>query len=103
MKKTDQLEMKGFLSFLVLWMLSRNKMTGSDITKEIEQRKGTRPSPGTIYPCLKELKKRGLIQSDKEKVYTLTKKGQKELESHLEIFCTIFSDFNQMRECCHGH
>ena len=64
--------MKGFLSYLVLWILSKKSMNGSEIAKELEKRKGSKPSPGTIYPALKELKEKGLIVSDENKVYSLT-------------------------------
>ena len=47
--------MKGFLSFLILWIISKRKMTGAEITQELERRRGHRPSPGTIYPVLKYL------------------------------------------------
>jgi len=92
--------MKGFLSFLILWMISRKKMTGNEIANELKSRKGSKPSPGTIYPALKELRQKGLIQSDKEKRYTLTKKGQEELQAELETFFSIFCDLSEMRSCC---
>ena len=58
-------DMKGLLSYLILWNLSKKNMTGAEIAKELEKRKGTRPSPGTIYPALKELRNRGLINPEK--------------------------------------
>ena len=61
-------------------------MTGVEITEELEKRKGRRPSPGTIYPVLKKLKERGLIMDDENKIYSLTKRGEEELETHLERF-----------------
>lgn len=93
-------DMKGFLSYLILWILSKKSMNGVEITKELEKRKGTRPSPGTIYPALKELKKKGLIIADKDKTYSLTKKGKKELNSACNIFCKIFYDMKKMFNCC---
>ena len=57
--------MKGFLSYLILWNLNKKSMTGAELAKDFEERKGTKPNPGTIYPALKELKGRGLIRSDK--------------------------------------
>ena len=32
-------EMKGFLSFLVLWLVSREKMSGAEIALELKKRK----------------------------------------------------------------
>jgi DNA-binding PadR family transcriptional regulator len=91
--------MKGFLSYLILWILSKKSMNGAEITKELEKRKGSRPSPGTIYPALKELKQKGLIIANKDKVYSLTKKGEKELNSGCNHFCKIFYDMKKMFHC----
>ncbi|HLC66375.1 MAG TPA: PadR family transcriptional regulator [Candidatus Nanoarchaeia archaeon] len=91
---------KGYLSLFILWTLRKQHMTGAEISAEIAIRKGSRPSPGTIYPALKELKARGFIRPDKEKRYALTAKGAQELEQSLQLFCTMFSDFNEMKSCC---
>jgi len=95
-------EMKGFLSFLVLRLIGKQPMSGEDIRKEIEKRKGTRPSPGTIYPVLRILKDNGWIEeiedSGKEKKYRITPTGKKEKESatkrFIAIFCDMKDDFN---------
>lgn len=93
-------EMKGFLSFLILWIVNKNKMNGAEIALELEKRKGHKPSPGTIYPALKYLKDKGLINIDENKSYTLSKKGKKELEIHLKTFFETFCDLDDMRSCC---
>lgn len=92
--------MKGFLSFLILWILSKESMNGVDIAKELEKRRSTKPSPGTLYPALKELKEKGLISADKTKKYSLTKKGEKELKSACNFFCKTFYDMKEMMGCC---
>ena len=51
-------EMKGYLTYLILWIIGKNSMNGAEIGRELEKRRGTKPSPGTIYPALKELKKK---------------------------------------------
>ncbi|HLD02593.1 MAG TPA: PadR family transcriptional regulator [Candidatus Nanoarchaeia archaeon] len=89
--------MKGFLSFLVLWIVSKKPMNGSDIAKELEKRKGSKPSPGTIYPVLKELKSKGLVSIDKNKAYSLTKNGKESLKDACTYFGKVFYD---MREFC---
>ena len=89
-------DMKGFLSYLILWILSKKAMNGAEIADEFEKRKGTKPSPGTIYPALKELKQKGLIAADKQKKYSLTKKGEKELKSACCVFCRTFYDMKDM-------
>jgi PadR family transcriptional regulator, regulatory protein PadR len=93
-------DMKGFLSYLILWNLSKKSMTGAEIAKELGNRKGSTPSPGTIYPALKELKDKGLISSDKGKSYSLTKKGKNELRKACSVFCRIFYDMGEMVGRC---
>ena len=86
MQHNHRCRMKGFLTFLILWLLSKKDMTGAEIAIEMEKRKGHKPSPGTIYPALKELKSRGLIEeienSIRDKVYILTIKGKEVLEKN---------------------
>ncbi|MBI2654385.1 PadR family transcriptional regulator [Candidatus Woesearchaeota archaeon] len=92
-------DMRGFLSFIVLRLISKKNMSGEDIRKEMKKRKGAKPSPGTIYPVLKALSESGFIQevkdSGKEKKYKLTKKGQKELKAATRKFCEIFYDMKE--------
>lgn len=93
-------KMKGFLSYLILWIISKKNLNGSEIAAELKKRKGTKPSPGTIYPALKDLKAKGLISADKNKTYSLTKKGKKELDAACSCFCNIFYDMKEMNKCC---
>ncbi len=68
-------------------------MHGQEISDELEKRKGSRPSPGTIYPALKNLKENGLIKEQKKGktiVYCLTKEGEKGLKASKERFCRTF-------------
>jgi DNA-binding PadR family transcriptional regulator len=99
--------MKGFLTFLILWLVSKKNMTGSEISEELEKRRGHRPSPGTIYPVLKDLTEQGLLISDDHKKYSLTIKGKNELEMSLDTFFNTFCDIDEMRTHCqchrHGH
>jgi len=89
-------DMRGFLSFIVLKLVSKKNMSGEDISQELKKRKGAKPSPGTIYPVLKSLSQNGFIQEVKNrgkmKKYKLTKKGQKELKLATKKFCEIFYD-----------
>ena len=93
-------ETKGFLSPLLLWILSKKSMTGAELACALQERKGTRPSPGTIYPALKDLKANSLVTNDRHKRYTLTAKGKKELNKFLTNFFVTFSDVDEMRRCC---
>lgn len=93
--KDECCDMRGFLSFLILFLLSKKPMSGQDIAKEIEKRKGDKPSPGTIYPALKNLNKSGMLNEKKQGksiVYSLTKKGKRNLKMAKEIFCRTFVD-----------
>ncbi len=88
-------DMRGMLSFLILFLLSKKKINGMEITEEIEKRKGCKPSPGTIYPALKSLKESKLIKEEKKgkKInYTLTSKGKRTLKTSTERFCRTFAD-----------
>ena len=93
-------DMKGFLSYLILWNLGKKSMTGAELAKELEKRKGSRPSPGTIYPLLKEMKEKGFVSSDSGKSYSLTKSGQRELKTASRSFCAIFYDIKEMVAFC---
>lgn len=97
--------MRGFLSFRVLKIISKKNMSGEDIRQEIKKRKGSKPSPGTIYPVLKSLNESGFIEEvkdgGKEKKYKLTKKGQKEIKIATKRFCEIFYDMkDEFQKCC---
>ncbi len=91
---------KGYLSFLILWLVNKQPMTGAEITAELEKRRGKKPSPGTIYPVLKHLNETNILKIDKDKRYTLTEKGQKALETHLDSFINTFYDIDEMKCCC---
>jgi DNA-binding PadR family transcriptional regulator len=95
--------MKGFLSFLILWLIDKKSMTGAELSLELERRKGTRPSPGTIYPVLKDLKDKGFLAIDDNKSYSLTDSGKQELSLSLDHFFRTFSDIDEMRAQCTRH
>ena len=81
------LELKGFLSFLILHELGKKSLCGEDLAKKIGRRKGSEQlTPGTIYPALKELRGAKLIeftQFGRKKMYSLTPEGEKELAEEL--------------------
>lgn len=92
----EKCEMKGYLSFLILWILRKKGMKGVEIAHELEKRKGKRPSPGTIYPTLKDLKNKGLIEVDENKTCFLTEMGKENLSSYCKSFCRTFYDVDEM-------
>ncbi|HZX09851.1 MAG TPA: PadR family transcriptional regulator [Acidobacteriota bacterium] len=72
---------RGFLQVLVLVLLER-KMYGYSIVKNLEK-KGYLIEENTLYPLLRRLEKKGLIQSQWDvsekrprKFYVITRKGQ---------------------------
>ena len=97
-KKNDEgvcCDMRGLLSFLILFLVSKKSMSGQELAKEIESRKGEKPSPGTIYPALKNLRESGLIKEKKDGkniAYTLTDNGKKALKTARARFCRTFVD-----------
>lgn len=94
----DCCDMRGMLSFMILWLLSKKPMYGQELADEIGKRKGTTPNPGTIYPALKELKNRNLIKSTKKGrkiTYNITKKGRKGYQIAYEYFNKAFGEIFQ--------
>ena len=75
MKESKYLQLKGFLSFLILHEISYIPRCGGDLAEKIGRRKGTTLTAGTIYPALKKLRKQKLVRLKKagrKKVYFLT-------------------------------
>jgi len=91
----DCCDMRGLLTFQILWELDREEMNGQQIAEKIAQRRGTKPTPGTIYPALKELKEGGLIvgrKKGRQIIYNLTPAGEKGLEEASRYFLQAFGD-----------
>ena len=89
----DCCDMRGFLGFLILFLVSKKSMHGQEISDEIAKRKGEKPSPGTIYPALKSLREAGFLNEEKQgKVitYTLTPRGKKALAIAKKKFTRTF-------------
>lgn len=86
-------DMRGFLTFLILFLLSKKPMHGQEIANELEKRKGERPSPGTIYPALKMMHEQGLIYEEKKGktiVYSLTDEGKQSFKLAKAKFVRAF-------------
>ena len=89
----DCCDMRGFLGFLILFLLSKKSMHGQEIADDIARRKGDKPSPGTIYPALKSLREAGFLNEEKEGktiTYSLTPKGKKALSIAKKKFTRTF-------------
>ncbi|MHA1637719.1 MAG: PadR family transcriptional regulator [Candidatus Thorarchaeota archaeon] len=88
-------DMRGMLAFQILWELRNGPLNGQQIANLIAQRRGTKPTPGTIYPALDKLKKDGLLNPAKDGrqvIYSLTESGIKGLEDAARYFNQAFGD-----------
>jgi PadR family transcriptional regulator PadR len=91
----DCCDMRGLLTFQILWELDKEEMNGQQIAEKIAIRRGTKPTPGTIYPALKELKESGFIVGRKEGrqiIYQLTPEGERGLAQASRYFLQAFGD-----------
>lgn len=78
---------RGLLHHIALILLKSEPMSGSELTERIEQYTEWRPSPGSMYPLLSNLQKRGMIEPYENGVagikrFTLTEKGREGVEAH---------------------
>src|SRR5271170_5775922 len=88
-------DMRGFLSFQILWLLSKKEMHGEEIAEEIERRRGEKPKAGTIYPALKSLSESGMIKGKKSgKIikYALTTEGRAAVKAAKAYFVHCIGD-----------
>lgn len=88
-------DMRGMLSFQILWLLSKKEMNGEEIAKEIEKRRGDKPKAGTLYPALKDLSEKGLVKGSKsgrEVNYSITHEGRIEVKRSMMYFVRAFGD-----------
>ena len=87
-------DMRGMLGFLILFLLSKRTMNGQEIADEIANRKGERPSPGTIYPALKSLRLMEFIEVEEKEgkaiSYKLTERGTNALKVSKRRFTRTF-------------
>ena len=91
----DCCDMRGLLTFQILWELDKEAMNGQQIAEKIAVRRGTKPTPGTIYPALKELKESGLIKGSRQGrqiIYELTSAGENGLADASRYFLQAFGD-----------
>lgn len=73
-------------------------MNGQEISEELRKRRGAKPTAGTIYPALKELRTKGLVEMERKgrtTIYSLSEDGSKGLEKACEYFCSAFGDIFQ--------
>jgi len=77
------------LQLMLLWLLRDGPAYGYQFIQRFGELSGGyyQPSPGVLYPALKQLEMRGHTQSEhsgKRKIYRLTETGRRHSESHDE-------------------
>ena len=74
------MEIKGGLKLIVLKILNEKDFIGYGLIKEIQNKTGFwKPSPGSIYPLMKDLLKKKLVTCRKrknQKIYSITREGK---------------------------
>jgi len=96
---------KGYLKITILNELQNGEKTGYDIIKIIQERtKVLRPSPGCVYPSLKELLENGLVkirEKNSKKYYFLSEQGKRKIKElnteRKKIFQTVLSKLKAAR------
>jgi DNA-binding PadR family transcriptional regulator len=70
---------RGDMKYLVLETLTDGPRHGYEIILAIEEKRGFRPSPGSVYPTLQMLEDGGFVHAseiDGKRVYTITDAGR---------------------------
>ncbi|MDE1823846.1 MAG: PadR family transcriptional regulator [Candidatus Micrarchaeota archaeon] len=80
------IEIRSLTKLYAVLLLSERNMHGYEIMKEIGNKLGRKPSPGQIYPFLRQLEQHCYISSKgrserEKKVYQLTPEGKKFLSA----------------------
>ena len=86
---------RGFNRMIILWLLSREPMSGYKILKSLREITGQTPHSGVVYSLLYELEAKGLIASSwtqrgrrRINYYSITDKGLAFLSRLREFFKT---------------
>lgn len=95
----DKEVMKGSIDILLLSLLSQKDMYGYEIVKTLKQNSNQlyTMSEGTLYPALKRLEKKNLLESyweysetgGRRKYYRIVDNGQRELSKKLKDWSQI--------------
>ena len=85
---------RGFIESFILFLLKEEgPLHGYGIMNRIKERTGFwKPSPGSIYPALNSMVRKGLIEESeqgREKRYTLTEKGARIAEDMKDLRATM--------------
>ncbi|MFP4111714.1 MAG: PadR family transcriptional regulator [Candidatus Woesearchaeota archaeon] len=75
--------MRGYLKILVLKELETKGCSGYELLSRLKETLGKRPSPGSIYPLLKDLLENKVIDMEPDgnkKIYSLSAKGRSSIK-----------------------
>lgn len=78
---------RGSVKYDILRILWDGPRHGYDLMRTIEEERGYRPSPGSVYPALQMLEEGDFLTGqdvDGKRVYTITDKGSELLAKHRE-------------------
>ena len=96
---------RGALRLLVLHLLREKPMHGYEIMKSLERLFGRAPGPGALYPQLRYLRQKGLVEardyqrgSRRVRVYSITRAGLEYLEKHRGELDRVLSFVSSARE-----
>ncbi|MCY0883236.1 MAG: PadR family transcriptional regulator [Acidianus infernus] len=94
---------KGTLKLLILEALNDKPMHAYEIIKSIEKKfHGIyKPSPGSLYPVLKQLIENGMVtveEKDDKKIYIITDKGKEAFNKMKTEMKNVFTKNNQYRK-----
>ncbi len=85
-KKMNERVIKSFLDIIIMAELRNGPISGYDIICYIHNKFGFLASSGTVYSLLYSLERNGLIEGtwmERKRVYKLTEKGAKTIETIL--------------------
>ena len=99
--KTEESILTNPTKLFVMLMLHESDMHGYDIISAFKERLDKKLSPGQIYPLLKAMMSKGLVDfyeeyqgKRKRKVYTLTQKGKEECKESISKLKELFGVLN---------
>jgi DNA-binding PadR family transcriptional regulator len=86
LKKMHERIIKNFMDIIILAELRKGPMSGYDVISFIHNKFNLLVSSGTVYSLLYSLERNGLIEgtwNERKRVYRLTEKGAKTIETIL--------------------
>jgi PadR family transcriptional regulator, regulatory protein PadR len=103
MADTTQM-LKGILDGCLLSIIKEGEIYGYELAAKLESYGFHSFSEGTIYPLLLRMQKEGLVSTTlrkstagpKRKYYSLTEKGEKELEQFIKRWTQLSSSVNNV-------